>query len=109
MASLSTHVLDTARGVPAAGIEVTLWHLGAHPRELGRGMTDADGRIATNFGGALARGIYELRFFVRSYFEATLTPSLYEQIPIRFMVAEEGHYHVPLLLSPFGYTTYRGS
>lgn len=109
MASLSTHVLDTTRGVPAVGIDVTLLHIGAHPRELGRGMTDVDGRIATSFGGTLARGIYELRFFVRRYFEGMHTPSLYDEIPIRFMVAEEGHYHVPLLLSPYGYTTYRGS
>jgi 5-hydroxyisourate hydrolase len=109
MASLSTHVLDTARGVPAAGIDVTLWHLGGHPRELGRGMTDVDGRIATSFGGTLVRGVYELRFFVRSYFEGMQTPSLYDEIPVRFMIAEEGHYHMPLLLAPHGYTTYRGS
>ena len=109
MASLSTHVLDIARGAPAPGIDVALWHIGHHPREVGRGVTDVDGRIATNLGGTLVRGVYELRFFVRSYFDAQHTPSLYDEIPVRFMVVEEGHYHVPLLLSPFGYSTYRGS
>ena len=109
MASLSTHVLDTARGLPAGGIDVTLWHLGAHPREVGRGMTDVDGRIATSLGGTLVRGVYELRFFVRSYFDGMQTPSLYDEIPIRFTIVEDAHYHVPLLLSPNGYTTYRGS
>jgi len=108
MASLSTHVLDIARGAPASGIDVALWHLGAHPRELGRGITDADGRIATSFG-TLPRGVYELRFFVRSYFDGLQTPAFYDEIPVRFSIVEDAHYHVPLLLSPFGYSTYRGS
>jgi 5-hydroxyisourate hydrolase len=109
MASLSTHVLDIARGVPAAGVDVALWHLGGHPRELGRGMTDTGGRV-TAFSATLARGIYELRFFVHGYFEAQQTPSFYDEIPVRFTIADDAaHYHVPLLLSPSGYTTYRGS
>jgi hydroxyisourate hydrolase len=109
MASLSTHVLDIARGAPATGIDVALWHLGAHPRELGRGMTDVDGRIAISLAGSLSRGVYELRFFVRSYFDGLHTPSFYDEIPVRFSIVEDVHYHVPLLLSPFGYSTYRGS
>jgi 5-hydroxyisourate hydrolase len=108
MASLSTHVLDIARGAPASGIDVALWHLGGHPREIGRGITDVDGRIAIS-GSALARGVYELRFFVRSYFDGLQTPSFYDEIPVRFSVVEDTHYHVPLLLSPYGYSTYRGS
>jgi 5-hydroxyisourate hydrolase len=109
MASLSTHVLDIARGAPAAGIDVALWHIGGHPRELGRGITDADGRIAISLGGTLPRGVYELRFFVRSYFDGLQTPSFYDEIPVRFSIVEDAHYHVPLLLSPHGYSTYRGS
>ncbi|HTU68745.1 MAG TPA: hydroxyisourate hydrolase [Candidatus Baltobacteraceae bacterium] len=109
MASLSTHVLDTARGTPASGIEVTLHLIGAAAREIARGTTDGDGRIAASFGGALAPGIYELRFGVRAYFEKHKTSSLYDEVPVRFTIAVEEHYHVPLLLSPFGYSTYRGS
>ncbi|MGD0968136.1 MAG: hydroxyisourate hydrolase [Candidatus Aquilonibacter sp.] len=106
--SLSTHVLDVVRGVPAAGIDVTLVALGAQPREIASGTTDADGRIAA--GGVLPPGVYELRFFVGAYFEKQETPSFYDEVPIRFTIGDgAAHYHVPLLLSPFSYSTYRGS
>ena len=108
--SLSTHVLDLARGAPAAGIEVTLVALGSTPRELARATTDADGRVGKPFGGELAPGTYELRFFVRAYFEKQGTPSWHDEVPVRFTIADAAqHHHVPLLLSPFGYSTYRGS
>jgi len=108
--SLSTHVLDTARGVPAAGIDVRLTALEATPREIARGTTDVDGRISKPFGGELAPGTYELRFFVRDYFEKRETPSWFDEVPVRFTIRDAAaHHHVPLLLSPFGYSTYRGS
>jgi 5-hydroxyisourate hydrolase len=105
--SLSTHVLDVARGTPAAGLHVALF---SHGNELARGVTDENGRIASPFGGALTPGTYELRFFVRAYFEQHETPSFYDEVPVRFTIVDAAqHYHVPLLLSPFGYSTYRGS
>lgn len=107
--TLSTHVLDTASGSPAADLEVALFALGAQPRELARARTDANGRIAAPFGGELTPGTYELRFYVRAYFEKHRTPSFYDEVPVRFITSDAAHYHVPLLISPFGYTTYRGS
>ena len=107
--SLSTHVLDTARGVPAAGIEVALIGV-AGAREIARGTTNEDGRITSPFGGTLTPGVYELRFFVRHYFERHQASTFYDWIPIRFTIHDASqHHHVPLLLSPFGYSTYRGS
>ena len=107
--SLSTHVLDTARGVPAAGIEVALIAV-AGAKELARGVTSEDGRVAAPFGGLLGPGVYELRFFVRAYFERHQLPTFYDWIPIRFTIHDASqHHHVPLLLSPYGYSTYRGS
>lgn len=109
--SLSTHVLDTARGRPAEGIRVNLVHLVGDARiEVAQGVTDADGRIASAFDGNLAAGWYELSFAVGAYFAKTGTPSFYDEIPIRFRIdAEVAHYHVPLLLAPWAYSTYRGS
>jgi 5-hydroxyisourate hydrolase len=107
---LSTHVLDTARGTPAAGLEVALFALGEQSRELARGTTDVNGRIASPFGGELAAGTYELRFFVRAYFATQRTPSFYDEVPVRFIITDAAqHHHIPLLISPFSYTTYRGS
>ncbi|HTX03325.1 MAG TPA: hydroxyisourate hydrolase [Candidatus Acidoferrales bacterium] len=107
---LSTHVLDTSRGGPAAGVNVTLFRAGSEHTEIARGRTDADGRIASPFGGKLASGWYELVFAVGAYFAATGSASFYDEIPVRFRVdAGEERYHVPLLISPWGYSTYRGS
>jgi 5-hydroxyisourate hydrolase len=106
---LSTHVLDISRGAPVAGIEVTLTAAGA-AQEIARSVTDSDGRIAAPFGGALESGAYELRFFVRPYFERLSHPTLYDEVPVRFVIDDgSAHYHLPLLLSPWGYSTYRGS
>lgn len=108
--TLSTHVLDVARGVPAAGLAVTLVHtVGAMRIDLATGTTDDDGRIASPFGGELQAGEYELLFKAGAYFKATGTPAFYAEIPVRFVVSEARHYHVPLLLGPWSYTTYRGS
>jgi 5-hydroxyisourate hydrolase len=103
VATLSTHVLDTARGRPSAGVPVRL-HDSAG-RLLADGVTDADGRVAS-LGGELAAGTYTLRFNVA----AQQPDGFYPEVAVTFTVSEgEGHYHVPLLLSPYGYSTYRGS
>jgi|HubBroStandDraft_1064217.scaffolds.fasta_scaffold143075_3 5-hydroxyisourate hydrolase len=107
---LSTHVLDTSLGVAAAGVNVTLYRVGRERTELARGTTDADGRIASPFGGTLASGWYELIFAVGAYFAANGSGAFYDEIPVRFRIdVGEERYHVPLLISPWGYSTYRGS
>lgn len=108
--TLSTHVLDIATGKPAAQLEITLYRCeGEARKELARAHTNADGRIASPFGGELSAGEYELSFNAGDYFTRTNTPSFYTTIPVRFTLSGQGHYHVPLLLSPHGYSTYRGS
>ena len=108
---LSLHVLDTAAGAPAAGIAVTLQRIdGAAAVDIALGTTDADGRITPGFGGTLTPGTYELRFNAGAYFSARGVRSFYTEIPVRFCIDDSApRYHIPLLLSPFGYTTYRGS
>jgi 5-hydroxyisourate hydrolase len=106
---ISTHVLDTSLGKPAAGVIVTLETV--EGLELARGVTDADGRIASLLpGGPPTLGDYCLRFATDEYFEGLGLPAFYPEVVIhvRFSVAG-GKYHLPLLLSPFGYSTYRGS
>jgi 5-hydroxyisourate hydrolase len=98
-ATLSTHVLDTATGRPAAGIVVRLESRSGEP--LDSGVTDADGRVAS-LGGALPLADYVLRF-------DTGGRGFYPEVVVVFTVADDRHHHVPLLLSPYGYTTYRGS
>ena len=112
MARLSTHVLDTARGTPAAGVVVDLheWRNGAR-RHLQTLSTGSDGRAA---GPAVKTGIYELVFHAGDYFRKAGVklpePPFLDEVVIRFGVADRaGHYHVPLLLAPHGYCTYRGS
>ena len=113
MSSLSTHVLDTSLGRPAAGVAVTLERLdgGDGPTLAGFGRTDADGRLRDfpPAGQMLARGDYRLRFDTAAYFADSGRESFYPGVTVDFRVTEEGHYHVPLLLSPYGYSTYRGS
>lgn len=112
MRSISTHVLDTSRGVPAEGIPVTLERLDDGAWTLVReATTDGDGRVRDLVPeGALARGTYRATFALAAYFGAQGVASFYPRAQIEFVVADEGaHYHVPLLLSPFGYSTYRGS
>jgi 2-oxo-4-hydroxy-4-carboxy-5-ureidoimidazoline decarboxylase len=114
---LSTHVLDNVSGRPAKGIRVTLYEVGASARSLLReAVTNADGRTDQPLigGGPLRIGSYELQFAVSDYFAASGTaqsdPPFLDVVPIRFSIAEpEGHYHVPLLVTPWSYSTYRGS
>jgi 5-hydroxyisourate hydrolase len=116
MGRLTTHVLDTATGQPAAGLRLELWALEPEPRFLKAATTNADGRVDAPLlaDEEFAGGVYELRFFVGEYLQihgiALPRPAFFDVVPIRFGIADAGqHYHVPLLLSPYGYSTYRGS
>ena len=114
MSGITTHVLDTARGRPASGVPVTLEvrDAGGGWREVGRGTTDADGRLRELLpeGFAMAEGQYRLTFDAETYFAACGAQAFYAEVVVSFVVRDAGaHYHVPLLLSPFGYSTYRGS
>ncbi len=109
---ITTHVLDTARGRPAAGVPVSLEIAGdVGWREIGAGATDDDGRLRTlTQPGPVAAGRYRIRFDTATYFESQQLDGFFPVVEIQFVVRDgESHYHVPLLLSPFGYSTYRGS
>lgn len=117
---LTTHVLDTARGCPAAGVSIELWRLDADEARtrLVTARTNADGRTDAPLlaGDALTAGSYELVFAVGPYFAAqglaaaADVPPFLGSVPVRFGLADPAaHYHVPLLVSPWSYTTYRGS
>ena len=114
MSQITTHILDTTLGRPAAGVAITLavqqpaggW------QELGRGTTDGDGRLRTLLPAEapVAPGVYRLKFFTQAYFDRLEKPAFYPFVEIIFtIVATDEHYHVPLLLNPFGFSTYRGS
>ena len=112
-AKLSTHVLDLTSGRPAAGMKVDLWRSGENPVLIKSVVTNDDGRVGLPLleGEDLQSGRYELLFHVREYFTArgAACPFL-DEVPIRFEVADAGaSYHVPLLVTPWSYSTYRGS
>lgn len=112
MRSISTHVLDTARGLPAEGVLVTLERLDGDAWTVVRqATTDGDGRVRDLVPeGALVRGTYRATFALSAYFHALGVESFYPRAQVEFVASDDGaHYHVPLLLSPFGYSTYRGS
>ena len=121
MSTISTHVLDVSLGKPAAGVPVLIQRVrdpkGDDSHDLrdvtiGAGTTDADGRLRDflTAGDLLTQGVYRLRFDVAEYFRITSRETFYPEIAVLFRVgAAEEHYHVPVLISPFGYTTYRGT
>jgi len=117
MGKLTTHVLDTAQGRPAANIVIELWQLEGEARHLIKTThTNTDGRTDAPLlqDDALLVGVYELVFAVGAYFGdqagKTTTPPFLDRVPVRFAIADAGaHYHVPLLVSPWAYSTYRGS
>jgi 5-hydroxyisourate hydrolase len=114
MGRLTTHVLDTSIGRPAAGVRVVLRRPG-ETFVLAEATTNADGRLDQPLldGAAFKPGRYEIAFHVGDYFRARGTaladPPFLDIVPLRFALAEDAHYHVPLLVSPYGYSTYRGS
>jgi 5-hydroxyisourate hydrolase len=110
--SITTHVLDTMRGTAAAGLEVTLSRLepNGHWKVIGEAVTDSDGRARELTEEELEAGEYRLEFATRPYFERSGLTAFYPQVSVVFNLEDSGgHLHVPLLLSPFGYTTYRGT
>jgi len=112
MSAITTHVLDTSLGKPASGVKVTLSvrdPVGF--RELARAETDADGRIRQFLPDApLERKTYQLVFDTAAHFRESGRPAFFERVTLEFVVSDlSAHYHVPLLLTPFGYSTYRGS
>ena len=123
MSAITTHVLDTARGRPAAGVPVLLEMEidseadaggggAAGWREIGRGETDGDGRLRTLYPTQQRPvvGTYRLTFDTASYFTASETAGFYPSVQVIFLIDDPAqHYHVPLLLSPYGFSTYRGS
>ena len=113
MSRITTHILDTSAGRPAAGVNAELfvrvnnsdWEL------LSSGITDKDGRIKDllNESIKITNGIYKMKFITKDYFEKNRIRCFYPFVEIVFEIDCEEHYHIPLLLSPFGYSTYRGS
>ena len=113
MSQITTHVLDTAKGIPAEGILISLQRpIGDNQWEdITSGTTNNDGRIP-NFLAAdqvISPGIYRMLFDTKAYFEQNDTQGFYPEVPVIFEINDTQHYHIPLLLSPFGYSTYRGS
>lgn len=112
MSQITTHILDTSKGKPAAGIHVTLYQGGNDQwAEVARGVTNSDGRLPSLLSDELVLqpGIYKLRFDTKDYFDQLQVPTFYPYVEIIFDVTSTEHFHVPLLLNPFGYSTYRGS
>ena len=112
MSQITTHILDTTKGKPVAGVRISLYR-GENDdwTELVWGTTNTDGRITDllKTNDSLQSGIYKLRFETKDYFDKEQTATFYPYVEIIFDVTTREHYHIPLLLNPFGYTTYRGS
>ncbi|MBT8084500.1 MAG: hydroxyisourate hydrolase [Woeseia sp.] len=115
MGRLTTHVLDTANGCPGSGIAIELFHLDKKRQRVARAVTNKDGRTDVPLldNSAWQAGQYELQFSVGDYFAgrqaALQQPPFLDEVVIRFAMAADEHYHVPLLVSPWSYSTYRGS
>ncbi len=112
MSSISSHVLDLVAGRPAQGVSIVLEHLrGEDWVEIARGTTDADGRVKDLVPrGSDVAGTFRIQFATQEYFASRGSPCFYPYVPIVFHIPTPGeHYHVPLLIGPFGYSTYRGS
>jgi|SRR5215469_8482087 len=112
MSAITTHVLDTSRGRPAAGVRVELYLRSGHDwQPIGEASTDANGRCQNLVGEKrIETGTYRLLFHASEYYKTLHAETFYSEIPIIFEVRDpNAHYHVPLLLSPYGYSTYRGT
>jgi 5-hydroxyisourate hydrolase len=111
VSKITTHILDISQGRPAADVEVILYH---DTREIARGRTNTDGRLTdwseiTDRNAAVGPGIYTIRFETKPYFANQALTTFYPFVDIHFEITDATHYHIPLLLSPWGYSTYRGS
>ncbi len=112
MSQITCHILDTTKGKPVAGVPVILYEMNNDSwNEIAGNVTDNDGRIPDLLDSdlVLKTGIYKMKFVTRVYFDHLSVRAFYPFIEIIFEVTDGEHYHIPLLLSPFGYTTYRGS
>ncbi len=113
MSQITTHVLDTSKGKPAEGITITLQAPSGEDqwKNITSGITDQDGRIPDFLKEhqIIEPGIYRMLFDTKAYFEKNNTKSFYPYVPIIFEITDTEHYHIPLLLNPYGYSTYRGS
>lgn len=112
MIKITTHILDTSRGKPAADVTVVLYVGGNDEwKEIARTKTNSDGRSPgpLNVSGDLQRGIYKMRFETKDYFDRDRIRTFYPYVEIVFEIGTDEHYHIPLLINPFGYSTYRGS
>ncbi len=106
---ITTHVLDTSRGVPAAGVAVRLEFRRTEWVTVGRATTDSNGRVMSFGSAPIVPGTYRLIFETRAYHKAQGLSTFFPEVAVTFDVGNEAHYHVPLLLSPFGYSIYRGT
>lgn len=112
MSQLTTHILDTSKGKPAAGISVILFQQENDSwKQIASGITNEDGRISglIKTDAILVTGNYKIKFETKAYFDKQGIQSFYPFVEISFTITDNEHYHVPLLLNPFGYSTYRGS
>jgi 5-hydroxyisourate hydrolase len=112
MSQITTHILDTSKGKPAQQVNVTLFRQQEQTWSgIAEGKTNKDGRITDLLaaGITIPAGIYKLRFDTQAYFEQAPTPCFYPFVEVVFYINDSEHYHVPLLLNPFGYSTYRGT
>lgn len=112
MSQITTHILDTSIGKPAEGVSIILEHfLNGKWERMANGRTNSDGRLIDLLpsGKSLILGMYKLVFDTHEYFNNQHIKTFYPQVTIEFEITDAAHYHVPLLLNPFGYTTYRGS
>ena len=112
MSQITTHILDTSRGMPASGVTVTLYHFHNHGwDEIATDVTNMDGRVSELLPATLVleAGNYKMRFDTKEYFDHFGVASFYPFVEVVFSIDHEKHYHIPLLLNPFGYSTYRGS
>ena len=112
MSQLTTHILDTTKGKPAQGVSIVLEHfLNGKWEKIANGRTNMDGRISDLLpdNKIIDTGMYRLTFDTYAYFNSQSIKSFYPQVTIEFEITDATHYHVPLLLNPFGYSTYRGS
>jgi 5-hydroxyisourate hydrolase len=112
MSQLTTHILDTTKGKPASGVTIILYQQKNNSwTELAKGITNGDGRIPDLLSKdtILEAGFYKMKFETKSYFDKDRIASFYPYVEIVFDITAKEHYHIPLLLNPFGYSTYRGS